>query len=201
MKRIGVAVSLLFATVGVGAAAPPPAEPAPAPARAEGDYGGVRPGAAPPAESATVRRAKPAKQLLTWIGFTPASDGSSELFFQAGSAFSAQQRMEGAALVVLLDGLRHQTPNTQRPLDTRYFNTAIARISARPTRAVRGGKGRPARPAGIEVRIEFRDPRDAKEAAARSETGADGLSYVYLSFGPSSAPQTPPTAAPASEPE
>jgi hypothetical protein len=60
--------------------------------------------------------------------------------------------------------------NTWRPIDTRFFDTPIARITAKKARK------------GIEVRIAFKDPKDAKEGALRTATEADGYYYAYLDF-------------------
>jgi hypothetical protein len=205
MKRTGLALSLVFAIAGAAAAAPPPDErvtgaPGGTPRR-EGEYGGVNPAAsASPSDTSAKPATRPAaKQTLAWIGFTTKADGSSEVFFQAATSFSVHQRIEGTTLIVLLAGLRRQARNTTRPLDTRFFESAVSRVTARERGAVHARKGQPARPAGVEVRIEFRNPKDIKEGSVRSETGNDGLSYAYVGFGPSSAPAAP-VAAPADDP-
>lgn len=199
MKRTGLALSLVLvmgAPLAALAQAPEaqvPADEAPGGTRKqEGDYGGVNP-SAPSMQAADKPIRQPPKKTLTWLGFTARDDGGAELFAQAATPFTAQQRIEGKTLVVLLAGLPKQARNTRRPLDTRFFDTAIARVTARTARAVRARKGAPGRPAGVEIRITFKDPRDAKESALRADTGEDGLHYTYLSFGPPSAPrsQTP----------
>ncbi|HVK73549.1 MAG TPA: hypothetical protein VM734_09520 [Kofleriaceae bacterium] len=195
MKRTGVALSLMLA---IGAPAVPaalaqPDAPEGTPKR-EGEYGGVSPDAGP-GEAKGKKVKAPPKQTLTWIGFTAKEGGASELFFQAAQGFGVQQRVEGGTLVVVLEGLPRQARNTRRPLDTRFFDTAIAGVTAKPVRATRARKGKPAHPAGIEVRIAFKDPNDAKVASLRVETGTDGMSYAYLGFGPPSRPQQVPASA------
>jgi hypothetical protein len=162
----------------------------------EGQYGGVTPGEAPlhdtSAKPARPRRPPP-KGTLTWIGFE-AKDGGAEVFFQAVAAFELTQRVEGGTLVVHL-GLPRLGHNTWRQIDTRFFDNPLAGIVARPVRAARATKDRPAHAAGIEARITFKNPRDTREATVRTATEADGMYYAYLSFpegtgGPAPAPPT-----------
>jgi hypothetical protein len=149
----------------------------------EGEYGGVTPGQGAKATAAPKgKRARrpPPKDELTWIGFAAKDGGGGELFFQAPAAFAVAPRIERGEVVVVLEGLRRQVRNTRRPLDTRYFDAPIARVSARPVGA-HGGKG--AHKAGIEVRIAFKNAKDAHEPTVRTTTEADGMFYAYLDFG------------------
>lgn len=155
----------------------------------EGDYGGVQPGRPADHDGKKPRRPPP-KGALTWIGFAP-KDGGAELFAQAASAFTVVQAVESGQLVVVLEGLRRQVANTRRPLDTRFFDSPIARISARPVGAHGAGHGGPAHKAGIELRIAFKDPKQAHEAQLRTATEADGLFYAYLSVAGTPAATTP----------
>lgn len=173
------------ALVVVAAAAPAAAQPAEGGAvKQEGEYGGVSPDA--PAKGA--RPARAPKHTLTWLGFTPKADGSAEVFFQAAEPFTVAQRVEGGTLVVVLEGLKKQARNTRRPLDARFFDTAIARIKTKVVRAKRAKRGSAGHPAGVEVRITFKDAKDAREGTVRAEKGAEGMSYVYLSFPPPATP-------------
>jgi hypothetical protein len=138
----------------------------------EGEYTGVVPGEA--TETKRPRRAVK-KATLSWVGFS-ARDGGAEVFLQAPSAFTISQEVEGSALVVHLAGLTRQVTNTRRPIDTRFFDNPLARIVAQPAR--RGKK----RGRGIEVRITFKNPKDARAAALRTATEADGFFYAYLTF-------------------
>jgi hypothetical protein len=174
---LGSRIALTFAGLLV-VAAPAAAQPAEGGVvKKEGEYGGVTPGEAPAPEKGAKKRA-PAKKSLNWLGFTPKEGGASELFFQAVDPFTVSQRMEGNTLVVTLEGLTRQARNTRRPLDTRFFDTAIARVTTKRAR----------RKKGIEVRITFKDAKDAREGSLRSDKGSDGMSYAYLSFGPPSTP-------------
>ncbi|MGN6105888.1 MAG: hypothetical protein ACTHU0_12350 [Kofleriaceae bacterium] len=147
----------------------------------EGEYGGVVPGQQ--ADTAT-RPARPKRPpppgTLTWIGFE-ARDGGARVFFQAAAPFELTQRVEGSTLVVQL-GLKRLGQNTWRQLDTRYFDNPLSGIRARAVRAARATKGRPGHRAGIQVRFTFKNPKDAREAAVRTATEADGMYYAYLSF-------------------
>lgn len=173
---------------GLWLAALPSAVAAPGPGddgthRREGEYGGVNP-AGPPVTDA--KHKAPGPKTLGWIGFA-ARDGGAELFFQASQPFEVVQRVEGDAVVVTLVGLSKLARNTRRPLDTRFFEAPIARVSAKVVRAVRARRGQAARPAGVEVRIAFKQGAPATEAAVRTATEADRLVYAYLSFGPAPA--------------
>ncbi len=171
---------------------PPPAEDTPdepqgpvgKPPHPEGEYGGVVPGQPRKVEPPKKSPRPPPKGTLAWIGFE-AKNGGSEVFFQSAAGFDLAQHVEGGTLVVNLTGLNRLGQNTWRPIDTRFFETPVARITARHVGA---GKGHGA---GIEVRIAFKNPKDAKEASYRSATEADGLYYAYLSFGGGTAEAQP----------
>lgn len=147
----------------------------------EGEYGGVIPGQKPDKPKKAKR--PPAKGTLTWIGFE-AKDGGAQLFFQSVAPFQVTQKVVGSTLVVNLD-LTKLASNTWRKIDTRFFDNPLSGVVAKATR---GRKGR-----GIEVRISFRNPKDAREGTLRTATEADGMYYAYLSFPegtPSSTPDT-----------
>lgn len=170
------------------------------PPHKEGQYGGVTPGApeAPRPRDATAKPARPKRPppngTLTWIGFE-AKDGGAEVFFQSVAPFVLTQRVEGATLVVHL-GLRRLGHNTWRQIDTRFFDNPLSGIVARAVGAARTTKDRPARAAGIEARIAFKNARDAREAAVRTASEADGRYYAYLMFpeGTAAPAATAPTA-------
>jgi hypothetical protein len=160
--------ALVLATV-LGAASSAFAQPV---VHKEGEYTGVVPGKAP--EPGGEKKRAVAKGTLSWLGFS-AKDGGAEVFFQSPTKFEVNQRMEGQVLVVQLAGLTRQVTNTRRPVDTRFFDNPLARITAQPKRA--GKRGR-----AIEVRVVFKNPKDARQATVRTTTEADGLFYAYLSF-------------------
>lgn len=156
----------------------------------EGDYGGVSPGEAPRPDPGKPARPKkpPPKGTLTWIGFE-AKDGGAQVFFQSVAPFEVTQRIDGSTLVVHLSLTRLGT-NTWRHVDTRFFDNPLSTIRARAVRASRGGKSRQG--SGIDVRIGFKNPQDVREAAVRTATEADGMSYVYLTFPAGSEPASAP---------
>jgi hypothetical protein len=168
----------------------------------EGQYGGVTPGEAPPRDAASSARPRrpPSKGTLTWIGFE-ARDGGAQVFFQSVAPFELSQRVEGGTLVVHL-GLRRLGRNTWRPIDTRFFDNPLSGIVARAAGATRAHKGRPARAAGIVVRIAFKNAKDAREATVRTATEADGRYYAYLTFPEGTGgPVAPPSSEAPDEPE
>ncbi len=150
--------------------------------RDEGDYGGVRPGVGP-RDGKVARR--PGPQTLSWIGFQGA-DGTARIFVQGTSEMTVTQRVEGATLVVHLAGVKKLGRQVQRALETRYFDSPVARVVVKKVKAKKARKarkGRPAvaaSPAGIELRVAFKQKADVREAAARTSTEADGYHYVYL---------------------
>lgn len=142
----------------------------------EGEYGGVVPGTKPESrdgkDAKDGKKAKrpPAKGTLTWIGFE-AKDGGAQLFFQSVAPFELSQRVEGGAVVVTLS-LTRLAQNTWRQIDTRYFDNPLSMVTAKLGKKKKG----------TEVRITFKNPKDAKEGATRTATEADGMYYAYLSF-------------------
>ena len=147
------------------------------PTHPEGEYGGVEPGHPTKAEPGKKAKKPPPKGTLSWIGFE-VKGGASDLFFQSVAPFQVSQHVEKDTLVIDLD-LTRLGQNTWRQLDTRFFDTPISRIIARK------GKKK-----GLEVRVTFKNPKDAKEASVKSGTEGDGFSYTHLTFAsPSSGPQ------------
>lgn len=144
----------------------------------EGEYGGVQPGEAKKPEPSKKAK-KPPKGTLSWIGFEQ-KDGGSQVFFQSVAPFEVNQRIDKGTVVVTLSGLSKLGHNTWRPIDTRFFDTPLSRITARK-------KGR-----AIEVRIAFKNAKDAAQGSVKTATEADGMYYAYLTFagGSTSAPAT-----------
>ncbi len=148
----------------------------------EGEYGGVAPGQqSGPKDRPAKPKRPPPKGTLSWIGFE-AKDGGAQLFFQSVAAFDVQQHVEGSTLVVHLN-LGRMGPNTWRTVDTRFFDNPLAFVQARQVGATRASKTRPARGAGIDVRVTFKNAKDAREGTLRaSAADADGMFYAYLAF-------------------
>jgi len=153
-----------------------PRAPRAEPTHPEGEYGGVTPGQKPDLRN----QPRPAKGTLSWIGFE-AKNGGAELFFQSAAPFEITQHLEGNTLVVFL-ALNRLGKNTWRQVDTRFFDNPLAMVIARYVGAAKAVKDRAAHGAGIQVRIAFKNPKEAREASVRTATEADGLYYVYLAF-------------------
>jgi hypothetical protein len=147
-----------------------------APTKREGDYSGVSPGE----PAATAKKVKAGASTLTWVGFAAQDGGGAQIFFQGTSRFAASQRLEGSTLVVEIEGLKRMAANTRRPLDTRFFESSVARVTAKAVRARKKTRKAPARKAGIEVRITFKNAADAREGNLRQETAPDGTFVIYL---------------------
>jgi hypothetical protein len=160
----------------------PSAADPPGVAHAEGDYGGVVPGQPQRNDNKGKIKRSAAKGTLTWIGFE-AKNGGAEVFFQSVAPFELEQHVEGGQLVVVLGGLNRLGQNTWRPVDTRFFDNPLAKIAAARVGAARATKDKAAHAAGIEIRIAFKNAKDAHEATVKSATEADGMFYAYLSFG------------------
>jgi hypothetical protein len=135
----------------------------------EGEYGGVVPGQKAETKPGKPKRPPP-KGTLTWIGFE-AKDGGAQLFLQSVGPHTISQKLAGTTLVITLDLTRLGT-NTWRKIDTRFFDNPLSGVIAKQARKKRG----------IEVHINFKNPKDAKEAATRTATEADGMFYTYLTF-------------------
>jgi hypothetical protein len=150
---------------------------------AEGEYGGVQPGEGKKPEPSKKPKKAPPKGTLSWIGFEQ-KEGGSQVFFQSIAPFEVNQRVDKGVVVVTLSGLSKLGHNTWRPIDTRFFDTPLSRITAKK-------KGK-----AIEVRIAFKNGKDAAQGSVKTSTEADGMYYAYVTFagGSSSAPA-------ASEPE
>lgn len=190
MRRVPLLLLLL--------ASPATADTAP---HKEGDYGGVTPGEpATPAPSARPAKAKrpPPKGTLSWIGFE-AKNGGAEVFFQSVAPFEVTQHLDGATLVVHLS-LTRLGANTWRQVDTRFFDNPLAGMTAKAVHASRATKAHAAQTSGIDVRIAFKNPKDAKEAAVRTATEPDGMAYTYLTFPEGADPQASSTTTTEPEP-
>jgi hypothetical protein len=158
----------------------------------EGEYGGVVPGQPRKVETSKKPKRPPPKGTLSWIGFE-AKNSTSEIFLQSVAPFEVSQHVENGVLVVYLGGLTRLGQNTWRIVDTRFFDTPISKIVARYVGATKSHK------AGIEVRVTFKNAKDAKEGGLRTTTEADGFFYAHLSFAGGGAPETAPALTP--EPE
>lgn len=188
MRRL-LLLCLALATSPAFAQAPAPPAPVSTAPKTEGEYGGVKPGE-PRKTPEPGKKAKkpPPKGTLSWIGFE-AKDGGSHIFLQSVAAFEVNQRVDGNTLVVTLSGLSRLAPNTWRFIDTRFFETPVSRVVAKK-------KGK-----SVELRVSFKNAKDAAQGSLRTATEADGLYYAYLSFAGSGTPAETPAPPTAKDPE
>ena len=167
-------VLLVFSLAGTAAAQPKVQPNLP---HKEGEYGGVTPGVRPDPKDGKKPKKPPAKGTLSWIGFE-AKDGGAQLFFQSVAPFELSQRVEGSSLIVTLS-LTKLGQNTWRQIDTRFFDNPLSMVTAKLVKKKKA----------TEVRITFKNPKDAKEGSVRTATEPDGMYYAYLSF-PEGTPDT-----------
>jgi hypothetical protein len=157
--------------------------------RLEGEYRGVVPG-----KTQVDDKGRPVKRpkagTLSWVGFM-GEDGTAKIFLQAPNEFGFTQHVEGRTIVVHLEGLKRLGRQVRRPLYTQHFGTPVEKITVKKVGARKARKGKPARKAGIEVRIQLERAADAREAAARTQLEADGYFYLYLDVGASGPAATP----------
>jgi hypothetical protein len=137
-------------------------------------YQGVAPGEGA-AEARKPRRGR--TPMVTWLGFQPRPDGGARVFVQLDREMPHPQQIVEGALVVSLAGARVAHTNSRRFLDTRFFDTAVERVSIESARR-RPGASR--RGKGLELVIRFKDPAAARELAASMTTGKDGYTYLMV---------------------
>ena len=118
---------------------------------------------------------------LVWTGFQMTATGS-RVFLQTTQPVQFDLN-EGAAkksgkstVAVLLRGCRIYMANNRRKIDTRFFATPVAGVSARQ------------RGHDVEVRLVL---RELASAVPHSEGGPDGTQFVVLDFPPGKASPEP----------
>jgi hypothetical protein len=156
-----------------------------------GAYSGVEPGQeAPPGHRP--RRGK--YPQVTWVGFQPQEGGSSRVFIQLDRDVQHHESVKDGALVITLDNARYANSNARRFLDTRFFESAVERITTHPIRKKKG------RGAGIEIAVRFKNAGDAHEVEPAKNIGKDGMVYLVLDLGPgNAAPAKKPSSADAED--
>jgi hypothetical protein len=139
---------------------------APVLAQEEQPYDGAVPGA-PAKEKA--RRKGP--NLVTWVGFQKL-DGGPRVFLRLSNAPTGnlEQTTKTGELVVKVPGVKIDTKNNTRPLDTRYFGTDIVRVWAAPTKG------------GVAVHVKFKKDSAQAKISGAATGDPDGSVYVYLDF-------------------
>lgn len=175
-RRIRLALilaALLAAPLGVDSAAAQQAGDIDVPAAKDDGYSGVAPGEA-------VGRKPRRPNLLTWVGFQPRDDGTALVFVQLTSEVPFTQEVQDGKLVVKLEGARYANANVRRRMDTSFFETAVQQVTSKRVSRRRARKDRPARTAGIELHVTFKDAASAGEARADLRQAEDGYHYLYL---------------------
>jgi hypothetical protein len=94
-----------------------------------GVYAGVEPGeaVAPPALRRLARLQQRGATIVTWPGFQPLGDGSTRFFVQTTAAVAPELRLERGRVVILFRNTTIHVRNSGRWLETRFFNTPVAR--------------------------------------------------------------------------
>jgi hypothetical protein len=137
------------------------------PGHASGTYAGVVPGSAnqAPAAAHTERAAKGAP-TITWPGFQMRPDGSSRVFIQSTAPLEPKVlTAENGKLELQLPNARVAEKTNRLPLDTRFFNTPITKVSVNAARS------------GAVVQLDLRSPVTPQIS---SEPGAAGYFFTYI---------------------
>jgi hypothetical protein len=140
---------------------PPQEEEAPPADRADGSYQGVAPGEGAP-DGRRPRRGR--TPLVTWLGFQPQPGGGARVFVQLDREVPHAQQVQDGTLFISLEGAKVAHHNMRRFLDTRFFDSAVDRVAIEKPRRRPGSRRRHAR--GLELVIRFKNPAEAREAAA-----------------------------------
>jgi hypothetical protein len=135
------------------------------PGHTSGSYAGVVPGAvkAKPPAAAKVAKGQP---TITWPGFQMRPDGSSRVFIQSNAPIEAKvlSAAEGK-FEVQLPHARVAAQTNRLPLDTRFFNTPVTRVSVNVARS------------GAVVHLDMRSPVAPQ---ITSEQGPGGYFFTYI---------------------
>ncbi|HKP58851.1 MAG TPA: AMIN domain-containing protein [Polyangiales bacterium] len=143
-----------------------------------GSYAGVVPGnsSAPPVQAPKTET----KPLITWPGFQMRQDGTSRVFIQSTGALTPQPSAAPAKFSVYLPGAKVAGNTNRLPLETRFFNTPVARVN-------------------IDVQKEgvtlVLDMRADISPVVSSERGPTGYYFLYIDLPKGQYVQTPPPAA------
>jgi hypothetical protein len=92
-----------------------------------GTYTGVAPGGS--ATPAVGVRAGQNPATITWPGFQMRPDGTSRVFIQSTAPMNPQPSAAPGKYLVLLPGARVSGGTNRLPLETRFFNTPVTRVS------------------------------------------------------------------------
>jgi hypothetical protein len=141
-------------------------------------YDGVVPG---PAGKNPLPAAPKGGPYLMWTGFQMTATGS-RVFLQTTQPVQfdlsegTTKKSGKSMLAVLLRGSRIYMANNRRNIDTRFFATPVAGVSARQ------------RGHDVEVQVAL---RERAEAVPHTEAGPEGTQFVVLDFPPGKATPEP----------
>jgi hypothetical protein len=105
----------------------PDVEGSDGPQHASGTYMGVVPGTATPPPAAVKSGKGPA--TITWPGFQMRADGSSRVFVQSSAQLEPEIKSADGKILVHLPGARVAAETNRLPLETRFFNTPVTKVS------------------------------------------------------------------------
>jgi hypothetical protein len=142
-----------------------------------GSYAGVVPGAAisPPVQASKAE----SKPLITWPGFQMRQDGTSRVFIQSTGVLTPQPSAAPAKFSVYLPGAKVAGNTNRLPLETRFFNTPVARVNIDVQRE------------GVTLVLDMR--ADVSPVVS-SERGPTGYYFLYIDLPKGQYVQTPPPA-------
>jgi hypothetical protein len=132
---------------------------------ASGTYTGVVPGSATPSRAAQALGKGKGAAVITWPGFQMRPDGSSRVFIQSTTQLDPQPMASPGRYQLHLPGARIGDKTNRLPLDTRYFNTPVTKVSLSPGRS------------GATVSLELR--ADVTPQIS-TERGTGGEYFVYI---------------------
>ncbi len=128
-----------------------------------GSYAGVKPGSAsaPPVPAPKTE----SKPMITWPGFQMRQDGTSRVFIQSTSALTPQPSAAPQKFSVHLPGAKISGNTNKLPLETRFFNTPVARVNIEQQRD------------GVTLVLDL---RSEVAPVVSSERGPTGFYFLYI---------------------
>ncbi len=130
---------------------------------AAGTYAGVSPGG--PQAPAVSNAAGQTPATVTWPGFQMRPDGTSRVFFQSTAPVLVQTSVESGKFIVKLPGAKVAGDINRLPLETRFFNTPVTKVTIAETRAA------------VVLTLWLRAQVTPHVSAER---GASGYSFTYI---------------------
>ena len=128
-----------------------------------GAYAGVKPGSASvPPVPAPKSETRP---VITWPGFQMRPDGTSRVFIQSTTALTSMPVASPAKFSLHLPGAKVSGNTNRLPLETRFFNTPVARVNIEEKRD------------GVTLVLDLRGD---VEPVVSSERGPAGFYFLYI---------------------